>query len=216
MPKRLIILGAGGNAADILDIVDALNSLRVTWDVAGLLDDVAQPGVVKYGRPIIGKVAEAARFPEDTWFVNAIGSENSFRARGRIIGATGLPDSRFATLVHPGAAISRGAELGAGSYACFGVSAGHGVRVGRHVHLGVGAILGHDCEVSDFALVAPGAVMSGFAKIGSNSYVGAGASVKQNIVVGAGALIGLGAVVVRDVAPGTTVAGNPARPLAKT
>ena len=62
MPKRLIILGAGGNAADILDIVDALNSLRATWDVAGLLDDAAQPGAVKFGRPIIGKVAEAARF----------------------------------------------------------------------------------------------------------------------------------------------------------
>ncbi len=213
MSKRLIILGASGNAADILDIVDALNSLRATWDVVGLLDDAAQAGTVKHGRPIIGKVVDVARFLKDTWFINAIGSEHSFRARGRIIGASGVPNNRFATLVHPGAAISRGAELGVGSYACFGVSAGHGVRVGRHVHLGVGAILGHDSEVADYALVGPGAVISGFAKIGSDSYVGAGACVKQNIVVGAGALVGLGAVVVRDVAANTTVAGNPARPL---
>ena len=60
MPKRLIILGAGGNAADILDIVDALNSLRATWDVVGLLDDAAQPGAAKYGGRSFGKLAEAA------------------------------------------------------------------------------------------------------------------------------------------------------------
>ncbi len=40
--------------------------------------------------------------------------------------------------------------------------------------------------------------------------IGSGATILGGIRVGAGAVIGAGAVVTRDVAPGTTVVGNPA------
>jgi acetyltransferase-like isoleucine patch superfamily enzyme len=41
--------------------------------------------------------------------------------------------------------------------------------------------------------------------------IGSGAVILAGITVGAGALVGAGAVVTRDVTPGTTVAGSPAR-----
>ena len=43
--------------------------------------------------------------------------------------------------------------------------------------------------------------------------IGSGATILGGVRVGAGALVGAGAVVTRDVEPGATVAGNPARPL---
>ena len=49
--------------------------------------------------------------------------------------------------------------------------------------------------------------------IGDGAYVGSGALIRQGITIGAGAVVGMGAVVVRDVAPGETVVGNPARVL---
>jgi len=52
-------------------------------------------------------------------------------------------------------------------------------------------------------------------RIGTGAWVGVGACVRQGIRIGAGAMVGAGAVVVRDVAAGTTVVGNPARPLLK-
>jgi UDP-2-acetamido-3-amino-2,3-dideoxy-glucuronate N-acetyltransferase len=45
--------------------------------------------------------------------------------------------------------------------------------------------------------------------------LGSGAVVLGGVRVGAGALVGAGAVVTRDVPPGATVAGNPARVLAQ-
>lgn len=50
--------------------------------------------------------------------------------------------------------------------------------------------------------------------IGADVWIGGGAIVLPGVIVGDGAIIGAGAVVTRDVAPGDTVAGNPARPLA--
>src|SRR5690349_24761424 len=52
-------------------------------------------------------------------------------------------------------------------------------------------------------------------RIGSDVWVGGGAIILPGITIGDGAVIGAGSVVTRDVAPGVTVAGNPARPRAK-
>lgn len=49
--------------------------------------------------------------------------------------------------------------------------------------------------------------------IGRNAWIGGGALLLPGVSVGDDAVIGAGAVVTRDVAPGQTVAGNPARPL---
>ena len=43
--------------------------------------------------------------------------------------------------------------------------------------------------------------------------IGSGATILGGVRIGAGALVGAGAVVTKDVAPGATVVGNPARQL---
>ena len=47
--------------------------------------------------------------------------------------------------------------------------------------------------------------------IGDCAYIGTGALLKPGVTVGENAIVGMGAVVVKDVAPGATVKGNPAR-----
>lgn len=49
--------------------------------------------------------------------------------------------------------------------------------------------------------------------VGRGASLGSGAVVLCGVRIGAGALVGAGAVVTRDVAPGSVVAGTPARPL---
>lgn len=48
-------------------------------------------------------------------------------------------------------------------------------------------------------------------RIGSNVWIGGGAIILPGVTIGDDAVIGAGSVVTRDVAPGATVVGNPAR-----
>src|SRR5688572_22397222 len=104
MTRPLVILGSGGNALDVLDVVDAVNARFRTWEVVGVLDDPRPPGPC-HGLAVLGTPADAARM-WDCWFVNAVGEERTFRRRPRLAAATGVPAERFATLVHPLAAVS--------------------------------------------------------------------------------------------------------------
>jgi sugar O-acyltransferase (sialic acid O-acetyltransferase NeuD family) len=210
---RLVIFGTGGSTHDVLDIVEAINATQPTWTVGGFLDDAKLQGSQHLGFDILGPVSTALRHSDSSYFINAIGSDRSYRRRPDILASTSLPSDRFATLVHPASSVSARAKLGRGVCVNFGVSSGGEVIIGDHVTICPGVIVGHGAVVEDFAILAPGSIVSGLVHFGRASYLGAGAVVRQQIRVGEGALVGMGAVVVRDVSDGEVVVGNPARPM---
>lgn len=75
----------------------------------------------------------------------------------------------------------------------------------KHCHVGHDAIVGEDCNI------APGVMIGGHVVISRRVKVGMGAMIRPRIKIGEGAIIGMGTVVVKDVPPGETWAGNPAR-----
>jgi carbonic anhydrase/acetyltransferase-like protein (isoleucine patch superfamily) len=86
-----------------------------------------------------------------------------------------------------------------------------GAAVGRHVILNTACSADHDNEIGDFAQLAPGAHLAGTVRVGEGAFIGTGATVLPDLVVGAWSTVGGGGVVARDVPPGVTVKGVPAR-----
>ena len=70
--------------------------------------------------------------------------------------------------------------------------------------------IGHNADIGPRACVAAGVTL-GRGRIGEGAWIGMGATIMSGCNVGAGATVGAGAVVIRDVPPGATVVGNPAR-----
>ncbi len=213
--QSLIILGAGGNAYDVLDIVDAINAIAPTWTVAGFLDDSRTLGSECLGLTVLGGLGDAYRFAE-SMFINTIRNDRSFESMKEILGLTSLDREQFATLIHPASSVSARAALGRGVYVNYGASVGGGATLADHVSIGPGVIVGHDSVIEDHSILAAGAIVSGGVRIESSCYIGSGAMIRQQLHIGTGALVGLGAVVVKDVNPGTIVAGNPARELLRS
>lgn len=210
MTERLVILGTGGNAYDVLDVVDAINRSGPVWKVVGFLTDSARPGAEYLGLPVLGALADAMSL-EDCKFVSAIWNDRVFKTLHEVLATTRLAATRFATLVHPGAAVSGRARLGHDVIVHHGASIGGNVTIADHVWVGPGSIIGHDTAIATCSTLAPGVVLGGGVQVERNCYVGSGAFVRPDVGLGEYALIGMGAVVVADVTAGTTVVGNPAR-----
>lgn len=114
---------------------------------------------------------------------------------------------------HRTAFIADSARIGAGSQVLANAAVCVDAEIGRACIINTGAIVDHDCRLADGVHVAPGARLTGGVEVGSGAMIGAGAVVIPRVRVGAHAIIGAGAVVLGDVADGTTVVGNPAKPL---
>ncbi len=94
------------------------------------------------------------------------------------------------------------------------------IQIGRCFHSNLYSYVEHDSRIGDFVTFAPGVKCNGNVHVHDHVYIGSGAILRQGtpekpLIIGRGAFIGMGAVVIKDVPPGTTVAGNPATPLVK-
>ncbi|GAB6861536.1 serine O-acetyltransferase [Haloplanus litoreus] len=107
-----------------------------------------------------------------------------------------------------------------------GVEIHPAAEIGRRVVIdhGIGVVIGSTAEVGDDVLMYHGVTLGNrrptdgkrHPTVGDDVMLGANATVLGPIEVGDGATVGGAAVVVEPVDPGTTVVGNPARPVEKT
>ena len=111
-------------------------------------------------------------------------------------------------------------QIGPGAVLCPFVNLTSNIRIGQHFHANIYSYVAHDCVIGDFVTFAPGVQCNGNVLVEDHAYIGTGAILRQGnpgnpLVIGRGAVVGMGAVVTKNVAPGTTVVGNPARVMEK-
>ena len=107
-----------------------------------------------------------------------------------------------------------------------GIEIHPGAVIGRRVFIdhGMGVVIGETAEVGDDCTIYQGVTLGGTSlnrqkrhpTLGAGVVVGAGAKVLGPFTVGAGAKIGSNSVVVKEVPPGATAVGIPARVIEET
>jgi len=129
-----------------------------------------------------------------------------------LYGCTIGDDTRIGTFVE----IQRGAVIGARCKVQSHTFVCDGIEIEDEVFVGHGVMFVNDRRpraTSDGGLQTEDDWELERTLVKRGASLGSGAVVLGGITIGEGALVGAGAVVTRDVAPGETVAGNPARAL---
>jgi UDP-3-O-[3-hydroxymyristoyl] glucosamine N-acyltransferase len=138
---------------------------------------------------------------------------------GAVIGSAGYGYEEPATAGEPwgarrphehGVEIEDDVHIGAN--ACVDAGSWRPTRIRRGARIDNLVHVAHNVDIGENAMIVALAELSGSVNVGARAWVAPSAAVKQRLTIGADATVGLGAVVVKNVDPGVTVAGVPAKP----
>ena len=182
-------------------------------ELCGFLNDSIPAGAMLTGGPVIGRFEQWRDCPSDVEFISAISKAKLAVSRYQRLMSLGIPEGRWASIIHPTACVAEDASIGPGSYVGPFATLEPGVNTGAHTCLRGHCYISHDVQIGDFVFVGSGATLLGRITLGDGAHVGPGAVCHDDISIGRYAVVGVGAVVIRSVPEFSIVAGNPARQL---
>jgi sugar O-acyltransferase (sialic acid O-acetyltransferase NeuD family) len=208
--RPLLLLGSGGLAREVLA---AVRLMPDQWRPIGALDDnpALHHGEID-GLPVLGGIELVYEHPDAAVLACVANSARPW-ARARLVDRLRLHPERWATIVHPGASVAQGVEVGHGTMLLAGVVVTAPMQIAAHVLAMPHVLITHDNEVGSFTTFAGRVTLGGGVRVGEQAFLGQGALVRENVTIGQGAVIGMGSVVLCDVPPEETWAGVPARRL---
>lgn len=196
--EKIIILGKGGHAESLADIIKSENK----YEIAGyVINDNNQQSGKNEKYPVIGSDHDLEQIFKSGIRYAALGigylGKSDLRERLwtklKSIGYT-LP-----IICDPSAVLAGNIELGEGTMVGKGAIVNANASVGKICIINTGAIVEHDCIVEDFSHISVGSVLCGGVRVGKASFVGANATVIQGKRIGNRCIIGAGTVVRKNV-----------------
>uniref|UniRef100_UPI004049CF5D acetyltransferase n=1 Tax=Flavobacterium sp. TaxID=239 RepID=UPI004049CF5D len=197
--NKIIIIGAGGHAAEIRDYITHYNNAVATekqFEVVGFLDDNENNyKAYSFNEPFLGTIKE---HEVSTNVLYVMGIAN-VKYRRPIVSSFINKGAKFATLIHPSAIISPSATIEEGCVISHNASVGPKAVIGRFNMLNSRCTIGHDTKMGDFNFIGPQVVFSGFTQIGNDNMFGVNAATIPSIEIGNNNTIAAGMIITKPV-----------------
>lgn len=194
--KPLIMIGAGGHARVLLDILARQNQLPAAIFCAEqALLPTAFSAIRQYHND-----AQISEFPpQQVLLINAVGRLPGEHRRMKIFEKFKAQGYQFASVISERALVSAHCAVGEGVQILDGCIVNAGVQIAQNCIVNTAAVIEHDCKLDAHVMVAPRAVLCGNVHCKEQAFIGAGATVIQNIAIGKAALVAAGATLVCDL-----------------
>jgi len=204
--EPVVIIGAGGHAKVIIDIIKTQNS----YDIVGCLDEAPGNGREVAGVKIIGADVMLPKLRKngiDKIFV-AIGDN---KKRAELAKQAQNLGFRLINAISPYAYIADTVELHDGLAVMPGAVVNAGSRIMDNAIVNTKASVDHDCVVGSCCHVGPGCTLAGNVRLGEGVFLGAGTAVIPGVSVGSWSVTGAGAAIVADIPANALAVGVPGK-----
>lgn len=178
MSEPLLLIGAGGHARSLIDVVESSG----TWHVHGLVGQPEQVGKKVLGYPVLGCDQDLPTLREKCIHaLLAVGQIGLSSTRNRL--AQELEHLQFSlpVVISGFAHVSPYAQLGIGTSVGHGVIVNSAVRVGRFCILNTRALIEHDVQIGDHCHISTGVLINGGVFVGPSSFIGSGAMIREGL-----------------------------------
>ncbi len=206
--KRVAILGAGGHALVVVDILKASGG----FDIIGCIADDTGPESNVAGVPLIGTMDLLESFPnQNIAVVVGVGGWTDTSGRRKIYERAVRAGVDIVGAIHPTACISESARLGMGCVLFAGATINPRVTIGDNVVVATNSSVDHETSIGNHSLISAGVTIGARCTIANDSLIAIGATVASRTSIGKHSLIAAGSVVVADVSAFAKVSGVPAK-----
>lgn len=204
--KNIIIIGAGGHASVIIDIIQGMIDNGHEIKIKGILDD--RNDITSFmGYIILDEIKNATLYnDENTEYVIAIGDN---KIRKEI--AKELINLKYFTPIHTTTIIGSNVYIKSGTVVMAGSIINANTYIGKHVIINSGAIVEHDNIIGDFVHISPGTTLCGGVRVGQSTHIGANSTVIPCKKIGSNSVIGAGSTIINDIQSGVIAVGSPTR-----
>lgn len=208
--KDIVIIGAGGHASVIIDIIESMKEFGQTINIKGLLDDNEKINEFM-GYPILDKLENTLVYNnKNTEFIIAIGNN---QIRKKI--SDEMKNLRYFTAIHPTATIGNNVLIKEGTIIMPRAVINANSMIGKHVIINTASVVEHDNIIDDYAHISPGAILSGGVTVGKATQIGANSTVIQYVNIGSYSIVGAGSTVIKNIDSNVIAVGSPAKVIKK-
>jgi len=208
--KKIILIGGGGHAKVIIDILRESDS----YSIEGLV--VNDPDSVKISDyPILGNDTILPDLYKSGLrnVALGVGGFTDNKNRTKLFNSVKSLGFHVISVIHPSTIISKTAKFGEGCVIYPGVTINSDVIIGDNVIISSGATIDHEAVIEDNVLISTGVTIGAYTRIMNGALLALGSKIVAGVTIGRNSLVYAGSVVVHDVDENTNVLGVPARPL---
>lgn len=208
MKEKVIVIGDGGHAKIVIDILREMG----TYEIIGVTSKQADKQIF-YDLPILGNDDILVKYQKEGINNVAIGiggfKDNELRTR--IFNDLFSKGFNIINVIHPKSIIANSVILGKGVVIFAGVILNTGVNLGDNVIVATGSTVDHETIIDKHCLISAGVTIGANTRINSGTLCALGSKVISGITIGENVLVAAGAVVVSNLKTGSKVFGIPAK-----
>jgi len=188
--KKIIIIGSGGHANSVLDVVLSLKKFKFS----GFVDkNKRKPNVIGSDRDL-NKI-----FKKIKYAVIGVGQIQSSDIRKKLFSKLKKIGYKLPTIISSTSYVSRSASIGEGTVVMHGAIINSNAKVGKNNIINSKALLEHDVLIGDHCHVSTNSTINGYTEVGDNTFIGSNATLVNNIKIAKSKFIKAGSLIKRSL-----------------